>query len=1044
MLVLLFIGCSTKKNTSGTRAFHELTTRYNIFFNAQETYNETLRNQSESFSDNYAELLPFYPFTPIAEKTQPGGAFNAVIEKTTKAIQEHSISAKPKRDASRPQTQEYRDWLRQQEFNPFIKNAWLLMGKAHVQNQDYDRAIEVFSQTVNLFKNETDVVSEAQIWMMRAYTESDRLFDAENMAYILQNRTLPKHLNNLFTETYTNYLLRKKEYEQAIPHLIRTIDNEPNFTQKKRLQFLLGQIYSLLGDNNNAFKAFEDVKGLNTPYKFTLNAIISQSVIASGNERQKMLRELEKMSKSSKNEEYLDKIYFAIGNIYLHANDTTNALKNYLLAEKQTSTSGLEKTLAQIALGDIYFNQKEFVKAEPRYTGASSGLPKTHADYKRVSFRSEALKELVPHASAVQEQDSIRRLANLPRNEQLVIINAHISELKKMERAAERDSYLAEQQNRAPQISSPQQPSVAEAAVVLAGKTSDQGFYFYNPQLVAQGRTEFQRIWGNRTLTDNWRLLSAASGTPSLSDTQLSELQADSSPDRQESPQKSTDPLSPEFYLQQLPTTAEAIAASDSIIESGLYNVANIVTNRLQDFDYAIKTYNRLLHDFPKGKYTPSIYYKLYLIHLRNGNNALAQTYKNLLTSEYPENENAVAMMEPDFENNIRNYAQQHEALYQKAYQAYRKGNSKEVQSDFNEFRKKFPNSDLLPEFMLLNALSFAQIGDSEKTETHLKELIEIFPESNTIPMAKNIVDGLSQGKTLATNASVMGHSSLTKQTISEETISEDTLRFNIDKNSPHLYLFTFAPDSINKNTLLFAVANFNFSNFQLRTFQLSFVPISDLEVLQVKGFRSFSEALHYNNLILNDTLFLESVPAGISPIIISEKNFEAILLGENWNDYRQFYTDSLGSELSENIEISAPLETDKIAPAEPEKVVPLQTEDVSKPDEQMAPRIPITKEKRTTPKERQTELEQKEAEATKLQEETAPQKSRDEILKQREHERQEKIKQRNNELRERQQKREAELKQREREREQKLREQERTRKENIRKREQQLRQRNK
>ena len=47
--MILGMGCSTKKNTPGTRAYHELTTRYNIYFNASEAYNEILENQPDNF-----------------------------------------------------------------------------------------------------------------------------------------------------------------------------------------------------------------------------------------------------------------------------------------------------------------------------------------------------------------------------------------------------------------------------------------------------------------------------------------------------------------------------------------------------------------------------------------------------------------------------------------------------------------------------------------------------------------------------------------------------------------------------------------------------------------------------------------------------------------------------------------------------------------------------------------------------------------------------------------------------------------------------------
>lgn len=1045
LCTMLCIGCSTKRNTPATRAYHEFTTRYNVYFNAEEAYINTLSNQLESFSDNYAELLPMYPFIRNTEKTQPGGAFDAVIEKTNKAIQEHSIAAKPRRDPSQAQTQEYRDWLRQQEFNPFIKNAWLLMGKAHVQNEDYEQALAVFSQILQLFRTETDIISETQIWMMRAYTELEWFFDAEDMAAVLWARSLPEDLNALFTAHYAYYLLRKKEFADALPYLRQTISQEKNAQQKRRLQFLMGQIYARLGENLNAFQTFEQVKSIHTPHELMLNAVIQQSNVTTGNEQQKIVRDLEKMTKSTKNKDFLDKLYVAIGNSYMLRNDTTTAVKNYLLAEKETSGSGLEKDLAQIVLGDIYFSRKDYIKAEPRYTAALPALPKNHEHYSRVSFRSEVLQELVPHVTAVQQQDSVQHLAKLPREEQLKIIRAYIAELRKSERDVKRETYLAEQTARAPQLSV-SEPTAAESAAALVARTGESSFYFYNPQLVSQGKNEFKRLWGNRQLKDNWRI-SETTGT----------LFADvpvQTPDSLQavidSPkEKSTNPYEPDFYLQQLPTTPTVLAASNNIIENGLFAMGGIIANKLQDFEYAIRVFNRHLTDFPKSVRTPDVYYQLYLIYFRLGNNVLAQNYKQRILQEFPQNELAGAMKKPDFEKTLRNYAQIQESMYQQAYQSYINSNPKMVHTIFDEFTQKFPDSDFMPQMLLLNALSYAQIADAENTQIYLAELLQKYPDSDAAPMAQNIIDGLGDGKTLAANASLASNMDWRRITTEQEKITEaDSIKFHPEKDVPHVYLFAFQRNSVNKNALLFSVANFNFSNFQLRTFPISFISLGEMEALQVKSFRSYDETLRYAELIQSDEDFTKSVSQEILPIIISEANLAILHQGKTIKEYADFYATHFDADtfqilqpqttLNEEMQ-TLPIKTEETDIEEPKMVVPLETE---KAIQLEVPEIKPIQPERVTPEQQKAELERKEAEALQQQNAQSPQ-SREEIRKAREREREEKMKQRERELREKQRQREAELKQREQEREQKLKEQERIRREKLKERERVLRTRN-
>jgi len=293
--ITLFTGCSAKRNTGGTRAYHELTTRYNIYFNAEEAYNEILKDRSDDMHTDYAELLPFYPALSETEKLTPGGPFDPVIEKTEKAIREHSITAKPRRDPSKAQSQEYRQWLRQEEFNPFLKNVWLLRGKAFLQNGDYNEALSVFSGMLRLFSHDDYLVDETEIWMLRTYTEMERMFEAEKTIYALKNKNLSPDLQKLYADHYTYYLIRKRDYREAIPHLRKTITTETDHPRKQKLQFLLGQLYATTGEKQMAYRAFEEVKGLRTPFQLTLNATLWQSALTSGEQQRKIMQRLHKM-----------------------------------------------------------------------------------------------------------------------------------------------------------------------------------------------------------------------------------------------------------------------------------------------------------------------------------------------------------------------------------------------------------------------------------------------------------------------------------------------------------------------------------------------------------------------------------------------------------------------------------------------------------------------------------------------------------------------------------------------------------------------------
>lgn len=382
--VILFSGCSTRKNTSGIRAYHELTTRYNIYFNAEEAYHQILQDRLENFHEDYAELLPFYPSLSDIEKSTPSGPFDLVIEKTEKAIREHSITTKPRRDPAKAQSQEYRQWLGQEEFNPFLKNVWLLRGKAYLQNGDYNEALSVFSGMLRIFAHDSHLVDETEIWMLRTYTEMGRMYEAEKTAYALRNKKLSGHLEELYTEHYTYYLIRRKEFREAIPHLQQTIIQEPDHSRKKRLQFLLAQIHATTGDRSMAYQAFEEVKGLRTPFGLTLNATLWQSALTTGEQQQKIMQRLEKMAQKSND---MDSMTFANQRYQIYLKAGNDSLAQAFKPLTPDIHMGMA-TATMVAAADSIDGNNQSIEGTPRKLSQGRTLAENAALHRQWRFRN--------------------------------------------------------------------------------------------------------------------------------------------------------------------------------------------------------------------------------------------------------------------------------------------------------------------------------------------------------------------------------------------------------------------------------------------------------------------------------------------------------------------------------------------------------------------------------------------------------------------------------------------------------------------------------
>lgn len=550
ILAFLLLGCSSKRNTSGLRAYHELKTRYNIFYNAQNNYEEIIESQLSDLNIDWFQMQPFYPNSNATPNAQPGGPYDVVIDKLINAIQDHSISSKPRRNPSKARSLEYRQWLRQNEFNPFMKNVWLLLGKAYVQNGDYEMALAVFNEIMIIFPNEIDLISETQIWMMRSYTEMNRIYDAENIAFILQSRKLTENLQTGFNEGYAHLLYHKKNYREAIPYINKTIDKEKNTIQKRRLQFIKGQIYKQIGETELSYKSFEKIKGISTPYEYSLNA-------------------------------------------------------------------------------SIY-------------------------------------------------QDSTFIISELP-------VSDHIS-------------YVNETQ--------------------------------HNP--------------------------SEAS------------------------------------YITEI---------------------------------------NNLKLPF------------------------------------------------------------QEEQLYQKAWQAYTENKSDLVNTFYHEFKNQYPDSELMPQFQFLNALTYATLGEINMVEVELMTIVNQFPETNSAILASNILNNISLGHVFPENATW-----LTKwdNTISSKLVTDS---FQIDEMDTHNILLIMPNGTEELNKLIFATANFNFSQFSLRTFNLSTIYLIPEKIIKIESFYSLHDAVRYVDLLKTDTIFSNSIPGDIFPLIISEENLKSVQSLESLKNYISLYNEIIGTQ---------------------------------------------------------------------------------------------------------------------------------------------------
>ena len=85
-MLTVLSGCSLRKNTAATRKYQAFITRYNIYYNGDEHYKETLKQMETNYEDDYSQLLFAHPADARRDESapQPSGDFTRSIEKARK------------------------------------------------------------------------------------------------------------------------------------------------------------------------------------------------------------------------------------------------------------------------------------------------------------------------------------------------------------------------------------------------------------------------------------------------------------------------------------------------------------------------------------------------------------------------------------------------------------------------------------------------------------------------------------------------------------------------------------------------------------------------------------------------------------------------------------------------------------------------------------------------------------------------------------------------------------------------------------------------
>ena len=887
------VSCSTQKNTAQSRWWHSFNARYNTYFNGSQAFIEGNLEKEKGNKDNYTELIPLYTVGNKQSRDIGKGQFDRTIEKCEKAIHQHSIKAKPEWNSSKRKTAKDREWLGRREYNPFLWKAWLLLGKAQFQKGAFDEAAATFSYMSRLYHTQPLMNGLARAWLAKCYTELGWKYDAEDVIRNMSRDSMDFRAVKDWDYTYANYYIRLGDYQKAIPYLRKVIKHERRSIQRAREWFLMGQIQNLVGNREEAYRAFGKVIGCHPPYELEFNARIAQTEVAASSDSRQMISKLRRMAASDNNAEYLDQVYYAIGNIHMTRRDTTEAIRAYEKGNRLSTRNGIEKGVLLLTLGNIYWEKEQFADAQRCYDEAIGLLDKERPDYEALSNRSKILDELVPYTNTIHLQDSLLALATMPEAERNKAIDRVIDALKKKEKE-ERDAQLEQEAAAAANASQAARADNNRAVTPTMPSAGNGQWYFYNPTAVSQGKATFQRQWGKRENIDNWQRINQT----------VISLKGDTPEDQQdqEDPETAMDqerPLSPtdsiaadpherDYYLAQIPFTTEQQAECHTLLQEALFRAGIILKDKMDHLRLSEQYLRRLTSDYPGYEHADEAWYHLYLLYLRQGNHLQANNCISHLKAEHPESEWTILLTDPYYAENAKFGEHIEDSLYAATYEAFKQDRTDMVKANASLSAKRFPQGANRAKFLFIDGMSRLNDGDGDGCMELLREVVERYPDSEVSPLAGMIIKGVQDGRRLHGGKFDIGDVwTMRDITMTHDSTVVDTL--STERNQQYLFLLVYEPDSVNENQLLFEMARYNFTNFLVRNFEIQIDEDNGLHRMIISGFLSFDEAMQYARQLYGNNQMKEKL-ASCRSLIISEANLQLIGRQFSYDEYQQFY----------------------------------------------------------------------------------------------------------------------------------------------------------
>ncbi|MEC5394154.1 type IX secretion system periplasmic lipoprotein PorW/SprE [Bergeyella sp. RCAD1439] len=730
--VLIFaVACKSRNPEKRSGASAGFFAYYNTLFNSKEALHAELQNRKASHKDDfYAPYIPLMQFEqePLGGEisrssafAESGGGFFSSVGGSRQGTRGAS-SLQIAENKALKAISKYSVQKSGEEKNKRMFEAHLLLAQSRLYQ---GRALEALDALGYIFLHmkKDKRVALARIYQAYAYAKLGDFHQAEGIFSDLNNAPLPKAYARLHSVYFSEALLASGKKEAAVEQLSQAFTLNKNRELRSRIAFLRGQILANLGRGEEARESFVTAYKYANDFEFEVKAQLAAGDTFEGNEADydAAKKYMEGIAKKGTYASRKNEFYYALGRMAAKAGRPEEAKVYFDQAKRLKMSDPQVRGLTYYEIGKYHADRKDYISAGAYYDSALAVM--TYAPMKEdLTLLAKNIKKLSSNYYLVRKNDSILALTRMSEPQRVAYFTQYIDKLKAKEAKEEAEKKKKERTEgfdtgdyNANSIFANNTGSVFQD--FTAGTGNKSTFYFANQNTVSKGQADFKRLWGNRSLVDNWRV---STRSASLDDVKKEALGLDAV----QNPRR----FEPSFYIEKIPTDAEVISALKKERDTASLGLGRMYEQYFSDTKLATKTLYDLVDNRPEDEVKLQALYQIFSMNYEKSPSD-AEKAKALILSEFPYTPYAEFVKNPK-QSGFSSFDPRAEERYQEAFRLYSEENYEESKAVVAKALEDFSQDALVPKFYLLNAFNAGKTAGKEIMILQLQQIALNYPKT--------------------------------------------------------------------------------------------------------------------------------------------------------------------------------------------------------------------------------------------------------------------------------------------------------------------------